>query len=395
MDYNSLHRTLISLQKLASWRWWQVSGVLLLLALSAGLAGAGVTADARLGFGVGAGFLVFMLLDGVLLAALPRLRLSFGPVQPPLLVLAALRWLVCLILGPLLLLSPAPWPLSVLTVLQVVLTALVIYGCVVEPSRLTLTRLEVRHTKLAGMSRPVRILHLTDLHMERPTTRDRRVLELAADLSPDLILLTGDYLNLSYADDDIAVGHARDWLSRLAAPLGVYGVLGTPEVDLRHRSEEVFAGTGVRWLRNESVKVEVAGQSLFLVGVTCDRDSLADRFALDAALQGLPAEAFTILLYHIPDLMPEAAERGIDLYLSGHTHGGQWRVPCYGALITSSVYGKRYEMGHYVEGATELFVSRGLGMEGLAAPRARFLCPPEVLLVTLLRPGSNGQGGER
>ena len=394
MDYNSLHRTLISLQKLASWRWWQVSGVLLLLALSAGLAGAGVAEDVRWGLAIGAGFLLFTLLDGALLGALPRLHFSFGPVQPPLLALAALRWLVCIILAPLLLVSLALWPLAVLTALQVMLSALVIYGCVVEPSRLTLTRLEVSHVKLAGMSRPVRILHLTDLHMERPTPRDSRVLELAADLSPDLILLTGDYLNLSYADEDIAIGYARDWLSRLDAPLGVYGVLGTPEVDLRHRSEEVFAGTGVRWLRNEAVRVEVAGQPIFLVGVTCDRDPQADCATLDAALQGLPAEAFTILLYHIPDLMPEAAERGIDLYLSGHTHGGQWRVPFYGAVLTSSVYGKRYEMGHYVERATGLYVSRGLGMEGLAAPRARFLCPPEVVLVTLLLPGMAEQRGE-
>jgi len=394
MDYNSLHRTLISLQKLASWRWWQVTGVPLLLALSAGLAGAGVTEDARWGSAVGIGLLLFILLDGALLGALPRLRLSFGPVQPPLLALATLRWLVCLISAPLLLVSPALWPLAVTAALQVVLAALVIYGCVVEPFRLTLTRLEVSHTKLAGMSRPLRILHLTDLHMERPTPRDSRVLELAADLSPDLIVVTGDYLNLSYADDDIAVGHARDWLSKLNAPFGVYGVLGTPEVDLGHRSEELFAGTGVRWLRNESVRVEVAGQPIFLVGVTCDRDPQADLAALDTALRGLPADAFAILLYHIPDLMPEATERRIDIYLSGHTHGGQWRVPFFGAVLTSSVYGKRYEMGHYVEGTTELYVSRGLGMEGLAAPRARFLCPPEVVLITLLRPDSDQQGGE-
>ena len=78
--------------------------------------------------------------------------------------------------------------------------------------------------------------------------------------------------------------------------------------------------------------------------------------------------AFTILLYHMPDLMPEAEAQGIDLYLAGHTHGGQWRLPGYGALITSSIFGKRYEMGHYTEGGTQLYVSRGLGMEGLFSP---------------------------
>ena len=395
MDYNRLHRTLISLQKLASWRWWQVSIVLLLLALSGGLAVGGVVADARWGAAAGVGLLLFMLLDGALLGALPRLHLSFGPLQPPLLALAVLRWSICLILTPLLVLLLNLWPLAVITALQFMLTALIIYGCMVEPSRLTLTRLEVSQARLAGMSRPVRILHLTDLHMERPTPRDRKVLELAADLSPDLILLTGDYLNLSYADDDTAVAHARDWLTRLDAPLGVFGVLGTPEVDLRQRAGDVFAGTRVRWLRNEAVRVEVAGQAIFLVGVTCDRDPQADSAALDAVLRGLPEDSYTILMYHTPDLMPEAAQRGIGLYVAGHTHGGQWRLPFYGAVLTSSVYGKRYEMGHYVQGATELYVSRGLGMEGLAAPRARFICPPEAVLLMLLPSGRSEQRGEK
>jgi predicted MPP superfamily phosphohydrolase len=231
--------------------------------------------------------------------------------------------------------------------------------------------------------------------MERPTPRDQRVLDLAAGLDPDLILLTGDYLNLSYADEDEALRHASQWLSRLSAPLGVYGVLGTPEVDLRHRAEELFSRTEVHWLRNEAVRVDVGGTAVYVIGVTCERNLGADLKALDAALDNVPEGAFTILLYHTPDLMPEAVGRGIDLYLAGHTHGGQWRLPFYGAVLTSSVYGKRYEMGRYVQGDTELYVGRGLGMEGLAAPRARFLCPPEVVLVRLLGAVDEREGEDR
>jgi predicted MPP superfamily phosphohydrolase len=230
--------------------------------------------------------------------------------------------------------------------------------------------------------------------MERPTPRDDRVLTLAADLAPDLIVLTGDYLNLSYADEDAANAHARDWLSQLTAPLGVYAVLGTPEVDLRHRSEDLFAGTGVRWLRNEVALVGDGLMSLAVVGVTCDREPEVDLAGLTTALGDVPAGSFTVLLYHTPDLMPEAVALGIDLYLAGHTHGGQWRLPGYGAVITSSAYGKQYEMGHYWERGTQLYVSRGLGMEGLAAPRARFLCPPEAVLVTVRAPGSEDRTGE-
>jgi hypothetical protein len=94
-------------------------------------------------------------------------------------------------------------------------------------------------------------------------------------------------------------------------------------------------------------------------------------------------DKFTLLLYHTPDLMPAAVPAGIDLYVCGHTHGGQIRLPFYGAIVTSSVQGKRYEMGQYTEQATTLYVSRGIGMEGKGAPRMRFLCTPEVELFEL------------
>ena len=96
-----------------------------------------------------------------------------------------------------------------------------------------------------------------------------------------------------------------------------------------------------------------------------------------------PPEAYTLLLYHSPDLIETASSVGVDLYLAGHTHGGQVRLPFYGAVITFSAYGKQYEMGWYEVGATTLYVSRGLGMEGWDAPRMRFLCPPEMEVVEL------------
>jgi predicted MPP superfamily phosphohydrolase len=89
------------------------------------------------------------------------------------------------------------------------------------------------------------------------------------------------------------------------------------------------------------------------------------------------------LLYHTPDLIETASELGVDLYLAGHTHGGQVRLPWLGAIFTASRYGKRYEMGSYRVGRTQLYVSRGIGMEGLGTPRVRFLCPPEIVELEL------------
>jgi predicted MPP superfamily phosphohydrolase len=120
------------------------------------------------------------------------------------------------------------------------------------------------------------------------------------------------------------------------------------------------------------------------VGVHAERHTEGrDQGALKTLLAQVPEQAYKLLLYHSPDLIEVAAEGGIDLYLAGHTHGGQIRLPVYGAVFTSSRLGKRYEMGQYTVGETVLYVNRGLGMEGSIAPRARFLCPPEIAVVEI------------
>ena len=142
-------------------------------------------------------------------------------------------------------------------------------------------------------------------------------------------------------------------------------------------------GTGVTWLEQEMVTVDVRGQAVTLVGVACSHHRETDIARLDQAMAGVPSDAFTLLLYHSPDLIAEAAEHGIDLYLGGHTHGGQLRLPLYGAMATSSIYGKEYEAGLYERDGTRMYISRGIGFEGGPMPRARFLCRPEVISLEL------------
>jgi hypothetical protein len=91
-----------------------------------------------------------------------------------------------------------------------------------------------------------------------------------------------------------------------------------------------------------------------------------------------------VLLYHAPDPILEMADAGVDVVLSGHTHGGQVRLPFYGALITLARHGKRFDMGLYRVKETWLYVSRGLGMEGGLAPRVRFLARPEITVIDLV-----------
>ena len=107
----------------------------------------------------------------------------------------------------------------------------------------------------------------------------------------------------------------------------------------------------IRWLQDELVTISHAGVSLDIVGLTCSHKPYVDGPRLQAVLatarpnQAPRERPFTILLYHTPDLAPEAAEAGVDLQLSGHTHGGQVRLPFFGALYAGSLYGKSFEVG--------------------------------------------------
>jgi hypothetical protein len=232
----------------------------------------------------------------------------------------------------------------------------------------------------------VRVLHLSDLHVERVTAREEALLDHVAALAPDVVLITGDYLNLSYVHDARAQEEVRRFMARLCACAGcpVYTVTGSPPVDSPDVVPRIFEGLPMRWLQNQAAVLDCDGQRIRLLGVHCNHELSIDGAALRAlAAEERAGEPFTVLLYHSPDLMPEAASLGVDLYLCGHTHGGQVRLPVFGALVTSSEFWKRYEMGRYQEGATTLYVSRGLGMEGMGAPRIRFLAPPEITLWTL------------
>jgi len=221
------------------------------------------------------------------------------------------------------------------------------------------------------------------VHFEDWSPRERRLLELARELAPDLILLTGDYLNLSRTEDPAAHAGVRELLAALSALAPTYAVTGSPRVDPRRVVPAIFAGLPVTWLMDETAELTVKGRRIRLVGVRCTWNRWQDGERLRRLLPGSAGDVFTVLLYHSPDLMPQVAGNGIDLYLAGHTHGGQLCLPLFGALITGSDFWKRYEAGRYEEKGTVLYVSRGLGMEGLGAPRARFFSPPELVVIEL------------
>jgi uncharacterized protein len=326
-------------------------------------------------------YMLGVLADAALLFLLDPLGISSGPVLIPLALLAAARFCLALGLGLLAWLlgrrtrQRAVWPwLHVAG--QVLIFALVIDGFAIEPMRITVTRVSVADPYHSG-GQPMRIVQISDLHIEHTNSLDTRCIDTVNALQPDIIVLTGDILNTSFYTDPQALADFRTLIGRLRAGTGIYAVRGN--VDTPDLARRAYQGLPVTLLEDRWVDLTVKGRPVALAGIATHEDLDLDRRALARVAQTVPRRRLDILLYHTPDLIPEAAAAGFNLLMAGHTHGGQIRLPLYGALTTFSAYGKRYEMGAYREGQLLAYVSRGVGMEGWLVPRMRFLCPPEVV----------------
>ncbi len=385
MAARPLHQLMVALNRPAEWSNLRSALSLLLLAALPALVWWLLLADLALALLVGAVLLLFFMGDRLILAALPRLRISFGAWQPQLFQLAILRALLATTVTVVALAAGGSWGILILLALQIAGTIALIWGAIVEPSRLQMTNLEIQTDRLAAGVEPIRLLHISDLHIEYLSRREDDLLRFIAQEQPDLLVITGDYVNLSYNRDPQAYRRIHDYLARLSAPYGVYATLGTPTVDLRESVVPMFADLPVTLLRGESRTIVLGseGQRLTLLGLDCTHHIAPDAAVLQRLAQQAGSAAPLLLLYHSPELMPQAADAGIDLYLCGHTHGGQVRLPFVGPLLTSSQLGRAYVMGLYRLGRTHLTISRGIGLEGLSAPRVRFLARPEITLVTI------------
>lgn len=332
-------------------------------------------------------YLVIVLLDWLSLALLPRLGRSFGPPKPPLISLAVVRAATMVILG---LVAPDHFLVAVLVNLAI--TSLSFYALWIEPFRLDVTRQTLRSSKLRAGAQPLRLLHISDLHIERISPRERDLNQLVKLLAPDIIVFSGDFVSLLHPEPDRARDHIRRVIGEWQAPMGVYVISGSPLVE----TEEMVASyveelDNLRWLCDEMACVKTDAGLIHILGMSTTHDRDVDVPRLRDLTQRLGSnneeDTFRLLLYHSPDLAPEANELGYDLYLAGHTHGGQVRLPFVGALITSSEFWRTYAMGRYDMNRTTLYVTRGVGMEGASAPRIRLLAPPEIVLWEIIGTG--------
>jgi predicted MPP superfamily phosphohydrolase len=257
-------------------------------------------------------------------------------------------------------------------------------AAILEPRTLEVTHLRLSLPKLPAEFHGFRLIQLSDIH-HSPFLSEQEI-AAAADhantLDPDLIVLTGDYVSHSR---DFITGCARA-LGRLKAKHGVLAVLGNHD----HWTDgaamaQALRVEGIEVLANENLIVKRESASIRLLGVD---DSTVRRDDLQRALAGTTRDETRILLAHNPAIIREAARAGIDLVLSGHTHGGQinWR------LLTGREDGRTYRWlrrpsrrlmrGYARLGETHLYVNRGLGTVVLPL---RYGCPPEISVIELSR----------
>jgi uncharacterized protein len=243
-----------------------------------------------------------------------------------------------------------------------------------EPYMLTVERRAIALRRLPRTLDGFRIVHLSDIHHSPFTGSDqiKHAIETANSLEPDIIALTGDYVSHEHA----YIAPCAELLGRLRARSGVYAVLGNHD----HWTDaplitDLFRLAGIQVLINEGMRFEQHGAAFWLAGVD---DTMVGQEDLPLALAGSRADEMKLLLAHNPVILRRAARAGVDLVLSGHTHGGQvaWRSE----RSASGRPRRRLLKGLGRQGNTQIYVTRGLGTVVLPI---RYGCPPEVSLLEL------------
>ena len=251
--------------------------------------------------------------------------------------------------------------------------AQVALGALAEASTLTIENVSVYLKRLPRELDGFRIVHLSDIHHSPFTNLEHitRAVEIANNLKPDMFILTGDY-----------VSHEREYIApmakvmgKLAAEFGTFACLGNHD----HWTDaelitNCLSDEGITVLINEGFRFKARDASFWLCGVD---DLMVGKTDLRQALMGAEPDEMKLLLAHNPEIIRRAAKAGIDLMLSGHTHGGQVKIRDEEKRIFQR---RRLSNGLHHRKETQIYITRGIGTVVLPI---RYQCPPEISLIQL------------
>lgn len=258
-----------------------------------------------------------------------------------------------------------------------------LYATEVARHEISIERRTIHLSRLPEAFDGFRIVQISDFHYGEFTEPYflREVVSHVNRLNPDAVLFNGDYVTMGPLPKEYTIRSADPCaaiLSGVACPLR-FAVLGNHDSSYAEPAVlSALANHRLPLLYNSSVPLERGGERLWIAGTG---DACCKKVNLDAAV---PATSRTggepvVLLVHEPDLLPQVARYGVDLMLSGHTHGGQVRLP-FVPPINLPTLGKRYVEGLFRVGETQLYVNRGIGTVGVPM---RLNCPPEITEITL------------
>lgn len=258
------------------------------------------------------------------------------------------------------------------------------YGAFYERQHVVVRHVEIPLTRLPEALDGLTIAQISDLHYHPEFSAGviRKAVDLIRQLNPDILAVTGDFVTLSeFRSEDPAAAKAASPCAELLAPLrpklGIYAVLGNHDTFTDPTYVEgALTEHGIRVLSNQANPIEKNGKRLWIAGVA---DALGGFPDLDATLGRIPHGEPVVLLAHEPDFADDSAKYPVDLQLSGHSHGGQIRLPFLAPLALPRL-GRKYPIGLRKVGGMALYTNIGLGTIGVPI---RILATPEVTLFTL------------
>lgn len=254
-----------------------------------------------------------------------------------------------------------------------------------EPNRPRIVRKEIALRRWPARLEGFTVALLSDFHYDPYFSVHplRSAIAMVHGLHPELIVLTGDFVSVPWFGDPAAGASAAEpcaqLLRQMQAPHGLWAVMGNHDAFTDpDRVTSSLRAAGIRVLSNQSAPIERDGARFWLGGVD---DVLGLTADLNATLHNVPADEASILLAHEPDYADHVARYPVDLQLSGHSHGGQVRVPFLRPLYLPDL-ARKYIWGLYKIGGLTLYTNPGLGTVGVPV---RMNCPPEITLLTLRR----------
>jgi predicted MPP superfamily phosphohydrolase len=263
--------------------------------------------------------------------------------------------------------------------------AVALDSIVLEPNRPRLVKIDLPLHRWPERLNGFAVALLSDFHYDPHYSVHpiHTAIGMVNDLHPDLIVLAGDFVSLPFFGDEQQAARTAEPCAELLRQMkvthGLWAVMGNHDYYTNPRIvTAALEAAGIHVLANASSPIETGGARFWLAGVNDVQSRTAN---LDETLHQVPKDEATILLAHEPDYADHAARFPVDLQLSGHSHGGQIRLPFVGPLYLPEL-ARKYVLGLYHIGNLSLYTNPGLGTVGLPV---RLNCPPEITLLTLRR----------